>query len=98
MPKVRDLIYILKTDFDPDDTIAYSMWTEKDVENLNEQENRNRRLQDDPEVNLQHEDIDDILEYMHDENDLDQGLNNDSLYFAYLEILGNLQEDEVSIF
>ena len=101
MPKVRDLICILTADFNLDDTIAYSLWTEKDVEKLIEQENRNRRLKDDPEVYLEHEDIDDILELMHDENDPDQGLNNDSLYSVYLEISGNLQaekEEDVSIF
>jgi len=101
MPKVRDLICILNADFNLDDTIAYSLWTENDVEKLVEQENRNRRLKDDPEVYLEHEDIDDILELMHDENDPDQGLNNDSLYSVYLEISGNLQvekEEDVSIF
>jgi hypothetical protein len=94
MPKVRDLICILKADFNPDDIIAYSLWTEKDVEKLSELENRNRRLQDDPEVYLQPEDIDNILEYMHAENDPDQGLNNDSLSSAYFEILGDLQEED----
>ena len=100
MPKVRDLLSILNSDFNLDDTIAYSVWSEKDVENLNEQENRSRRLQDEEEIYLEHEDIDDILERMHDENDPDRGLNNDSLYSAYLEIMGDMQEDEedVSIF
>ena len=94
MPKVRDLIGVLKTDHDPDDTIAYSLWTTKDVENLNEQENRSRELQGYPEIDLQQEDIDDILECMHDENYPDQGLNNDSLYSAYLEIIGDLKEND----
>ncbi len=94
MPKVRDLIGILKTDYDPDDTIAYSLWTTKDVESLNEQETKNRELHGYPEIDLQQEDIDDILECMHDENYPDQGLNNDSLYSAYLEIIGDPKEND----
>lgn len=94
MPKVKDLMVILKNDFDPEDTIAYSLWTREDVETLNDQENRNRRLQDDPEVFLEPEDMDDILECMHDQNDRDQGLNNDSLFSAYLDIIENREEEE----
>jgi hypothetical protein len=94
MPKVSDLIDILGNDFDPGETIAYSIWTSRDVENLNEQENRIRRLQDEPEIEIEQEDIDDILEYMHDSNDKDIGLNNDTLLSAYIEILGNKETEE----
>lgn len=101
MPNVRDLMDILKNDFDQEDIIAYSLWTRKDVEILNEQENRNRRLQDEPEVYLEPEEIEQILECMHDQNDPDQGLNNDSMFSAYLDILGDREEveeeEEVSI-
>ncbi len=94
MPKVKELMDILGNDFDPDETIAYNIWTSKDVENLNDQENRIRRLQDEPEIELEQQDIDDILEYMHDQNDPESGLNNDSLLSAYIEILGNRVEEE----
>jgi hypothetical protein len=94
MPQVKDLMDILKNDFAPDDVIAYSLWTRKDVETLMEQENRNRRLQDHSEIYLEPEEIDDILESMHDQNDPDQGLNNDSMFSAYLDIIGDREEEE----
>lgn len=97
MPKVRDLIDILKSDFDPEDTIAYSLWTRGDVETLNDKENRIRRLQDDPEVFLEPEDMDEILECMFDQNDRDQGLNNDSLFSAYQDIIEDREEKEEEI-
>jgi hypothetical protein len=94
MPKVKDLMVILKNDFDPEDSIAYSIWTRDDVESLNDQENRNRRLQDSPEIYLEPEDMDNILENMHDQNDRDQGLNNDSLFSAYLDTVEDMEVEE----
>jgi hypothetical protein len=102
MPKVRDLMDILKNDFDPEDVIAYSLWTKKDVESLIGQENTNRHYQDQPEIYFESEDVDQILENMHDQYDPEQGLNDDSLFSAYLDVAGDREEvheeEEVSIF
>lgn len=77
MPKVKDLIKWLQDQYDPEDVIAYSLWTTEDINAIEEEE----------EIELTEEEAERVLEWADRKEDASIGINWDVLRYYVDEFI-----------
>lgn len=86
MPTVKDLTKWLQEFYDPDELIAWSIWTGSDV----------WMLGDEQDIDLTDEEIERVLEWANQKQDASQGINWDVLGFYVDEVIRERNENQTS--
>ena len=82
MPKVKDLIQWLQDAYDPEEFVAYSLWTTADVQPFG----------DERDIDLTEEEMGRVLERANNKQDCSVGINWDVLGFYVDEVIRERSE------